>query len=145
MHNCEALKLNPLGRVAAILFALSILILTFAASAFAQTPAGSVAPTSPPAATSPPATTQPPSAQALKDWRDGMAHVPPAKEGCFTSSYPNTQWQEAPCVPGPAVPFPPLRVPPVRGPGPSTVGGGTDPTPAVTTGHISTAIGSFDS
>jgi hypothetical protein len=49
-----------------------------------------------------PAVTQPPSAKALDDWRRGMARVPLPKKGCFTSSYPGTQWQEVPCTTAPA-------------------------------------------
>jgi hypothetical protein len=57
----------------------------------------------------PPAATPPPSAKALHDWRKGMARVPPPKKGCFTSSYPSTEWQEVPCTTAPARPYPPAR------------------------------------
>ena len=68
-----------------------------------------------------------------------MAHVPQPHKGCFTSSYPSTQWQEVPCTTAPAVPFPPAR-----GIRPDTVGNGNDVSAQVT-GHISEAVGSFDS
>jgi hypothetical protein len=55
----------------------------------------------------PPAVTQPPSAKILDDWRRGMMRVPLPKKGCFTSSYPNTKWQEVPCTTAPARPYPP--------------------------------------
>jgi hypothetical protein len=87
----------------------------------------------------PPATPQAPPTQSLKDWRAGMAKVPLPKKGCFTSSYPGTEWQEVPCKTAPAIPFPPAR-----GPRPNTVGNGNDVSAQVT-GQISTAVGSFDS
>jgi FG-GAP-like repeat len=86
-----------------------------------------------------PATTQQPSAKTLHDWHKGMARVPLPKKGCFTSSYPSTEWQEVPCTTAPAHPYPPAR-----GPRPDTVGNGNDVSAQVT-GHISEAIGSFDS
>src|SRR5208282_1316355 len=134
MRNRNLLRLSSFGRIVVLLFAPPILILTFAASAFAQTSAGPAAPTAPPA------TTQPPSAPILKNWRDGMAHVPPPTSGCFTSSYPSTQWQEVPCRAPPAFPNPLAR-----GLRPSTVGNGNDVTAGVTTGSVSLAVGSFDS
>ena len=107
--------------------------LAFAPAAFAQTSGDSAAPSAPPA------TTQAPPTQSLKDWRAGMTQVPLPKKGCFTSSYPSTEWQEVPCTTPPAVPNPPAR-----GPRPLTVGNGNDVSAEVT-GHISTAVGSFDS
>jgi hypothetical protein len=90
--------------------------------------------------TSPPATTQPqPSAKTLHDWRRSMSRVPLPKRGCFTSSYPSGNWQEVPCTTAPARPYPPAR-----GPRSDTVGNGVDVSAQVT-GHISEAIGSFDS
>ncbi|HUD89301.1 MAG TPA: hypothetical protein VMR17_22830, partial [Xanthobacteraceae bacterium] len=89
----------PLGRGTVFLFALPILILTFAASAFAQTSGG------PAASAAPPAATQPPSAKDMENWRNGMAKAPPPTTGCFTSSYPNTQWQQVPCLAPPKNPF----------------------------------------
>lgn len=123
------LRLNSRRRLAGYLSMLAILGLPFAVPALAQT-----LPTSPA-----PQANQPPSAETLKNWRGGMAQTPPAKNGCFTSTYPSTQWQEVPCTTGPALPYPPAR-----GPRPGVVGNGNDVSASVS-GHISTAIGSFDS
>jgi hypothetical protein len=112
--------------------ALSILMLMmFAASALAQTSAT-------PAAPNPQAqTTQAPSAEILKKWREGMKQVPVSKQGCFTSSYPSTQWQEVPCTTAPNVPYLPRS-----GTTSPTVGNGNDVSLQVT-GLISLAEGSF--
>jgi hypothetical protein len=131
MRDPDTSRRSLLGRVVPFSLALQVLILTYAASALAQGPA-------------PAPPTAPPSAETLKNWRDGIARVPPPNvagpnRGCFTSSYPNTQWQEVPCVAGPSVPFPPAR-----GPRSDTVGGGNDPVVGGT-GQISMAVGSFDS
>src|SRR5579884_1983748 len=123
------LRLNSRRRLAGYLSMLAILGLPFAVPALAQT-----LPTSPA-----PQANQPPSAETLKNWRGGMAQTPPAKNGCFTSTYPSTQWQEVPCTTAPALPYPPAR-----GPRPGVVGNGNDVSASVS-GHISTAIGSFDS
>lgn len=61
-----------------------------------------------PASTQPAAaTTQRPNEEATKltTWRKSMARVPLPKKGCFRASYPNTQWQEVPCVKAPSIPF----------------------------------------
>jgi hypothetical protein len=134
MVHRDGLRPRLLGRFAGFLFLLPLLVLASMMSAFAQ---GPVPAPGPPAAS--------PSKEILEGWHRGMARVPPPNQGCFTSSYPNTQWQEVPCVPGPTVPFPPARIPPARGPEPSTVGNGNDVATGVTTGHISTSVGSFDS
>ena len=63
----------------------------------------------------------------------------PPRPGCFSSAYPSNQWQEVPCTTAPAVPFPPAR-----GPRSDTVGNGNDVSAQVS-GHISEAVGSFDS
>jgi sRNA-binding regulator protein Hfq len=131
MRNRDLVVWRTLGRVAVFLFALAMLVLTFAASAFAQTSADQGAPTPPPA-------TVQPSQQQLENWRKNMPAQPP-RLGCFTSAYPSNQWQEVPCTTAPAVPFPPAR-----GPRPDTVGNGYDVSAQVS-GHISEAVGSFDS
>jgi hypothetical protein len=113
MRNRDLVKLRTLGRVSAVLFALSMLVLPFAASAFAQTPTGQAAPTPPPA-------TLQPSQQQLENWRKNMSAQPP-RPGCFTSGYPSNQWQEVRATTALAVPFPPAR-----GPRPNTVGNGND-------------------
>jgi hypothetical protein len=111
-------SLSRLSRAGLFFGVLAILSLTLAASVFAQTP----------------------SARTLKNWRDGMAHVPPPQPGCFTSTYPNTQWQQVPCKPAPQHPFILSH-----GPRTSTVGGGNDVAVGVSSGTISLAVGSFDS
>ncbi len=73
-------------------------------------------------------------------WREAMPHLPAPKAGCFTSEYPNTEWQEVPCSTAPPIPMPPRR-----GPRPLVVGAGNDISAQAPTGFISTAIGSFDS
>ena len=54
----------------------------------------------------PPVTTPQPSAKNLHDWRKGMSRVPLPRRGCFTSSYPSSEWREVPCTtpPGASVP-----------------------------------------
>jgi hypothetical protein len=91
-----------------------------------------------PSQTPPPATTQPPPTKSLRDWHKDMTRVPLPKKGCFTSSYPSTEWQEVPCTTAPARPYPPAR-----GPRPDTVGNGNDVSAQVAS-HISEVIGSFD-
>ena len=71
MRNRDLVQLRTLGRVSVVLFALSMLVLTFAASAFAQTPTGEAAPTPPPA-------TLQPSQQQLENWRKNMPAQPRA-------------------------------------------------------------------
>jgi hypothetical protein len=142
MRDRDLARSSLLGRVVALLLALPVLTLACADSAFAQgQPSGPVP--------APPTTS--PSAETLKNWGNGMVKVPPPavaapNGGCFTATYPNVQWQEVPCAQGVTVP----PFPPVPGRTPSageafTVGGGVDPTPGVTSGSISTAVGSFDS
>ena len=91
---------------------------------------------------------QAPNAAALKNWRDDRVNAPPPQEGCFTSSYPDTQWQQVPC----ATNAHPLPNPPARGPRPSVVGGlpstvgdGNDAVLSAAGGHITLGVGSFDS
>jgi hypothetical protein len=69
----------------------------------------------------PPVTTPQPSAKRLHDWRKGMARVPLPRRGCFTSSYPSTEWREVPCTTPPARPYPPAR-----DRGPDIVGNGNE-------------------
>jgi hypothetical protein len=112
-------------------------MIALALVAFAALLAGHEGHAQTPNPTAPAATT--PSAKNLNDWRKGMRQVPLPKKGCFTSSYPSTQWQEVPCMTAPARPYPPAR-----GPRPDTVGNGNDVS-AQAAGLISEAIGSFDS
>ncbi len=124
-------NLEPLQAVIALGLAVVVALLA-APEGRAQTP-NSAAP--------PPTATPQPSAKTLHDWRKGMARVPRPKKGCFTSSYPSTEWQEVPCTTPPARPYPPAR----GGRRPDQIGNGIDVSAQVTSGHISEAIGSFDS
>jgi hypothetical protein len=137
VHNRYPIRLTWWAAIAAFSFVLLVQMLAFAGGAFAQGSPSSTAPAGPPA------NAQAPSAQALKNWRDGLAHAPPPRSGCFTSSYPNTQWQQVPCKAAPTHPFILARgaPPPHRS---STVGAGNDVVTGVT-GQISYAVGSFDS
>ena len=134
--------LNLFCRSAGLLFAIALSLLAFVPAALAQTSAGPSQ--SPPAGPSQPATTGPsqhagPTPTQREDWRRGMAHAPLPTKGCFTSSYPSTQWKEVPCTTAPARPYPPAR-----GPMPDVVGSGNDASAQVT-GTMSEAVGSFDS
>ncbi len=76
-----------------------------------------------------------------ESWRGFIRVTPRPKAGCFTATYPSTEWQEVPCVTPP--PYPML---PKRGVRPLVVGNTNDiSAQSSTTGFISTAIGSFDS
>jgi hypothetical protein len=119
-----------LGRIVVLFFALPLLILACAAPALAQGQAVGPVPAAPAAS---------PSTEVLQGWSRGMTNVPLPRPGCFTSSYPNTGWQEVPCVTPPNLPFPPAT-----GPRPDSVGNGNDASSQVS-GLISTAVGSFDS
>jgi hypothetical protein len=125
----------PTRRRRSLPFALSIFILIFAGSAFAQSSA--------PVAGSEPGSTQQPSARTLKTWREGMARVLAPKPGCFTASHPSTEWREIPCTHATETPHPSSS-----GPVRPTVGNGYDVVAQVTTGtgnYISASVGSFDS
>ncbi len=148
MRDRDMARSSLLGHLSVFLIALSVLTLACAIPALAQ---GQVQGATPPPA--PP--TLSPSDEILNNWRNGMAHVPPpnaavpngarpnapaSNGGCFTSTYPDTNWHQVPCVAGPKVPFPPAS-----GPRGATAGNGNDPVPGVTSVHISSATGSFDS
>jgi hypothetical protein len=117
-------------RFLSIMFAASLLagpISSFAAraQATAPTPAPSAAPQ--------------PSAEELakrKAWGATIARTPAPKKGCFTASYPKTEWQEVPC--GRPSPYPNLA----RRPRPNQVGDSIDDSAQVS-GLISSAVGSF--
>jgi hypothetical protein len=142
MRGCNVEGSRLLDRIIVFLFALPFVILAFADSALAQGQALAPVP-APPAAV--------PSAETLKNWRNGMVQVPPPSVaapngGCFTATYPNIQWQEVPCAQGVTVPpFPPVPARTPAGGEGFSVGGGVDPIAGVTSGQVSTAVGSFDS
>ncbi|MFT4060284.1 MAG: VWD domain-containing protein [Legionella sp.] len=81
-----------------------------------------------------------PSMKELKSWRSSIMHIPRPKHGCFTAEYPKTKWREVPCTKAPVRPYLPFR-----GQRPFTVGNGNDVTAEISSGHISEAIGAFDS
>jgi energy-converting hydrogenase Eha subunit F len=89
-----------LGRMIVFFFALPVLIVRCGGPSLAQEQVQVQAPAPAPPAASP-------SHEVLEGWRRGMTHVPLPKPGCFTSSYPNTGWQDVPCVTPPNLPFPP--------------------------------------
>lgn len=68
-----------------------------------------------------------------------MEQVPVPGKGCFTASYPNTQWLKTRCTTPPNHPYGPAS-----GHHPQTVGNGTDFAASVT-GLMTGATGSFDS
>lgn len=76
---------------------------------------------------------------AIDAWRATMTRTPRPKQGCFTATYPNPDWQEVPCTTAPRRPYQPAGRPT-----PHTVGHGVDFS-ARTTQSISSAVGSFDS
>jgi hypothetical protein len=117
----------------------------FAQDIYKQPPASKEAPpaTQPPIAQLP--ASQAPGSQAAttltrETWRRSMARTPFPKAGCYTSSYPSTQWQEVPCSTAKAVP----HIPPVADSKPHNVGAGANYSAQVT-GSLSQVIGSFDS
>jgi von Willebrand factor type D domain len=100
-------------------------------------PSGATAPA--PSPTPAPTTTQPQAVQSREAWRATMSRAPLPKQGCFTASYPSTEWHEVPCKPAPE-----RRYLPADRPRPQIVGGeGTDWTAQVS-GAITGATGSFD-
>lgn len=72
-----------------------------------------------------------------EEWRALMARRSLPKKGCFTSSYPSTQWKEIPCGAPSKFPNPP------HGPRPDNVGNGNDVSAQVPA-HITWSEGSFD-
>jgi hypothetical protein len=56
-----------------------------------------------------PAAVPSPSKKELSDWQSEIVRIPSPKMGCFTSSYPSTQWQEVPCTSAPTRLYPPAR------------------------------------
>jgi hypothetical protein len=98
---------------------LACLWLPFAASA--QPAPTATNPAQPaPTPTAPQATT-PTLPQRVEAWRATMAHTPLPGKGCFSASFPNTQWQGAKCTAPPQRPYRPAR-----GARPETVGNGND-------------------
>jgi hypothetical protein len=77
--------------------------------------------------------------QKRKDWALSMHKKPAPKKGCFTVTYPSTEWKEVPCVKAPNIPSIPRN-----GPRPAVVGNGNDVSAQAPSGHITQAIGHFE-
>lgn len=107
----------------------------------ATTPPGTPNATKPKAAPPPPATEQlsPEEIKRRQDWNESIMQKPPPKKGCFTATYPNTEWQEVPCGPVRNIPMIPRH-----GPRPDIVGNNNDISAQAPSGHISQAIGHFE-
>lgn len=74
-----------------------------------------------------------------KDWNDSMLRKAAPKQGCFKANYPSTDWKEVKCVAPPKHPALPRF-----GPRPGVVGNSNDISAQAPSGHVSQAIGSFD-
>ena len=78
-------------------------------------------------------------ARRREEWRASIQRTPLPRNGCFTATYPATNWQEARCIKPPKAPF--LQAHRVR---PPIVGAISGDNSAQTIGTISAAVGSFD-
>jgi hypothetical protein len=97
---------------------------------------------SPALAQTPPQTGEkvsPEEAKQHKDWNESMLKKPAPKQGCFKADYPSTDWKEVKCVAPPKHPALPRN-----GPRPGVVGNSNDISAQAPSGHISRAIGAFD-
>ena len=74
-----------------------------------------------------------------RDWALSMHKKPAPKKGCFTASYPGTEWKEVPCAPMRNIPMVPRR-----GARPFVVGNANDISAGAPSGFISQAIGHFE-
>jgi hypothetical protein len=68
-----------------------------------------------------------------------MAKIPLPKNGCFTSSFPSTEWQEVPCTTAPTTPYLPAR-----GTRSANVGNGTDVSAAFLSELLNVPAGKHD-
>ena len=73
--------------------------------------------------------------QLRANWRQLMLKTPAPKAGCYTSAFPSTQWQEAPCSSAKARPHPPSFLQ-------QTAGAGNNPS-ATVAGSLTSATGSL--
>ena len=87
------------------------------------------------------AATRPPTEMELESWRKAIEKTSHPTRGCFTATYPETEWREVPCKPPPNKPYPPKRptIIPIE-----AVGGANAGVVAEVTGVITSATGSFD-
>ena len=101
------MKTSGLTRqVVAIILGITVAAILSPSLATAQTGAPASKESAPAAAT---VTAQSPTEQSREAWRKSMARARLPKKGCFKASYPNTEWQEVPCVKAPSIPFQPVR------------------------------------
>jgi hypothetical protein len=95
---------------------------------------------------SPESSTSPAPVSSLDHWRHTMVKTPLPGKGCFTTSYPDTEWHQVPCVTAPPrLPKPPPARRPLPPAGAAmTVGDGIDYSAQVASGTtISQAEGAF--
>src|SRR5439155_1472794 len=122
---------NRLLSNARIIAALVLILAAVAMAFMAASPRAVAQPTAPP-------TNQqlsPEEKQKQKDWRDSMLRKPVPKNGCFNAAYPETEWQEVPCVAAPNIPSIPRH-----GSRPAVVGNGNDVAAQAPSGHITKAV-----
>ena len=86
-----------------------------------------------------PVVTQVPEASEREKWRQTMQNTPKPKNGCFTATYPQTEWREVPCKTPSNKLYPPKLAPT------ATIGGAGTNFSAQVSGHLTQAEGSFDS
>jgi len=77
--------------------------------------------------------------QQRETWRKSIVKKPRPKKGCFTATFPETEWREVACGTAPNRPYGPRN-----GVRPQVVGNGSDFSGQVTA-NTTTAEGSFDS
>jgi hypothetical protein len=74
-----------------------------------------------------------------REWAVEMHRKGPPQKGCFTATYPSTEWKKVACVPSPKIPFIPRR-----GPRPFVIGNTNDISAQAPSGTISQAFGFFE-
>ncbi len=77
-----------------------------------------------------------PEARAKQVWRQNMAKKSARQPGCFTATFPSTEWKETTCSTAPARPHP-IRL----GPGPHAGGKGKSPVAQLNSSQIFAATG----
>jgi hypothetical protein len=85
--------------------------------------------------------TQRPTAVELESWRKTILKTPRPKKACYKATYPETQWEEVPCITPPHKLYPPKRGGMIR----TVIVGGAGPDFSAESSHVSEAEGSFDS
>jgi hypothetical protein len=130
------MKMLRSGVTATLLFGL--------AYAHASSPAQKVPPKLPPkpmAAEASAANKQlsPEEVKKRRSWAVSMHKKGPPKKGCFTATYPRTEWKEVKCVAVPNIPFIPRH-----GPRPLVIGNKNDISGGAPSGTITQAVGHFE-